>query len=36
LSKVRIGVSPRFEVFVEEIKKSGQWSVEFKEQVAQA
>ncbi|KAF7296627.1 Cullin-associated nedd8-dissociated protein 1 [Mycena chlorophos] len=36
LSKVAgTGASPRFDVFVEDIKK-GQWAVEFKEQVAQA
>ncbi|KAF7297547.1 Cullin-associated nedd8-dissociated protein 1 [Mycena kentingensis (nom. inval.)] len=36
LSKVGMGVSPRFDALVEEMKKSAQWAAEFKEQVAQA
>ncbi|KAJ7646186.1 armadillo-type protein [Mycena rosella] len=35
LSKIGAGVSPRFDVFVEELKKNPQWGVEFKELAAQ-
>ncbi|KAJ6521352.1 armadillo-type protein [Mycena vulgaris] len=36
LSKIGAGVSPRFDAFVEELKKNPQWGVEFKELAAQA
>ncbi|KAJ6614944.1 armadillo-type protein [Mycena sp. CBHHK59/15] len=34
LSKIGAGVSPRFDAFVEELKKNPQWGVEFKELAA--
>ncbi|KAF9482351.1 TIP120-domain-containing protein [Pholiota conissans] len=35
LSKISAGVSSKFDIFVEEIKKNPQWSAEFKELVGQ-
>jgi cullin-associated NEDD8-dissociated protein 1 len=34
LSKVGAGVSPKFDAFVEELRKSPTWGAEFKELIA--
>lgn len=34
LSKIGMGVSPKFDNFVEDLRKNSQWGVEFKELVA--